>query len=88
MKLKIKKGDTVQVTAGAQKGVKGTVMTVNRKAMKITVQGVKVMTHFDKQEGLKKIEAPIDYSNVKLVEKASKEAKKPTAKKTKAAARK
>lgn len=84
-KLQIKKGDTVQVIAGAQKGVKGAVLAVNRKAMKITVQGVRVLTHFDKQDGIKKVEGAIDYSNVKLVEKAAKEAKKT---KKKASARK
>lgn len=80
-KLQIKKGDTVQVIAGSQKGIKGTVLNVNPKAMKITIQGVNVQTHFSKEDGLKKIEGTIDYSNAKLVEKAA--AKKPVAKKAK-----
>jgi large subunit ribosomal protein L24 len=67
MKLKIKKGDQVQVIAGADKGKKGEVVQVDPKAMKLKVSGVKVMTHFDKKDGLKKLEAFIDYSNVKLV---------------------
>jgi large subunit ribosomal protein L24 len=80
MKLKIKKGATVQVITGSDKGKKGTVVEVDPKAMKIKVQGVKVMTHFDKKEGLLKKEAFIDYSNVKLVENAPE--KKSPAKKT------
>jgi large subunit ribosomal protein L24 len=70
MKLKIKKGATVQVITGSDKGKKGTVVEIDPKAMKVKVQGVKVMTHFDKKEGLLKKESFIDYSNVKLVEKA------------------
>lgn len=78
MKLKIKKGDTVQVIAGSQKGTKGSVMAVDPKKFKVKVQGVRVQTHFDKKEGILKSEGFIDYSNVKLVEKAAKEAKKAT----------
>lgn len=75
IKLKIKKGATVQVIAGADKGKKGTVLAVNVKAMKIQVQGVKVQTHFDKKDGLLKKEGFIDYSNVKLLDAPTKEKK-------------
>lgn len=75
MKLKIKKGATVQVITGSDKGKKGSVLAVDAKAMKIQVQGVKVQTHYDKKDGLLKKEGFIDYSNVKLVEGASKEKK-------------
>lgn len=86
MKLKIKKGDTVQVITGADKGKKGSVIEVKPSAMKIKIQGVKVQTHFDKKEGLLKKEGFIDFSNVKLVEVAAKEKKavKKTAAKAKA----
>ena len=83
MKLKIKKGDTVQVIAGAQKGTKGSVMAIDPHKLKIKVQGVRVQTNFNKQDGIVKAEGFIDYSNVKLVEAAAKEAKKSS--KTKAA---
>jgi large subunit ribosomal protein L24 len=86
MKLKIKKGDTVQVIAGSDKGTKGTVLEVLPRKMRIRIQGVRVQTHFDKKEGILKKEGTIDYSNVKLVEKAKKEAQ--VKKKTKAQARK
>jgi large subunit ribosomal protein L24 len=82
MKLSIKKGDTVQVIAGADKGKKGAVLAVEPKLMKLKVEGVKVMTHFDKKDGLKKLEGLIDYSNVKLVEKVSAEKKKTAKKKS------
>ena len=81
MKLKIKKGATVQVITGSDKGKKGSVIAVDAANMKIKVQGVKVQTHFDKKDGLLKKEGFIDYSNVKLVEAAAKE-KKTTSKKT------
>jgi large subunit ribosomal protein L24 len=84
MKLKIKKGDTVQVTTGSDKGKKGSVMEVKPLAMKIKIQGVKIQTHYDKKDGLLKKEGFIDYSNVKLVEAAAKE-KKAVKKTTKSA---
>lgn len=75
MKLKIKKGATVQVITGSDKGKKGSVLAVDAKNMKVLVQGVKVQTHYDKKDGLLKKEGFIDYSNVKLVEAAAKEKK-------------
>lgn len=83
LKLKIKKGDKVQVITGGDKGKKGTVIEVNAKALKIKIEGVKVQTHYDKKDGLLKKEGFIDYSNVQLVEKSAKAAKeKKTAKKS------
>ncbi len=82
MKLKIKKGATVQVITGADKGKKGTVLAVNTEKMTVQVQGVKVETHYSKQDGLQKKEGSIAYSNVKLLEAAAKQKK--AAKKTKA----
>lgn len=76
MKLNIRKGATVQVIAGSDKGKKGTVLAVDSVKMKIQIQGVKVQTHFDKKEGLLKKEGFIDYSNVKLLEAAAPEKKK------------
>lgn len=79
MKLKIKKGATVEVIAGAEKGKKGTVLEINPNDLKIKVQGIRVQTKNDKKEGFIKREGFIDYSNVKLVETAP--AKKKTSKK-------
>ncbi len=69
IKLKISKGDSVQVIAGADRGKKGSVIEVNPKALKIKVEGVKMVTHFDQKDGITKKEGFIDYSNVKLLEK-------------------
>lgn len=80
MKLKIKKGATVQVITGQDKGKKGSVLAIDSAAMKIKVQGVKVQTHYDKKDGLLKKEGFIDYSNVKLVEAAAAKDKKPAKK--------
>lgn len=80
MKLKIKKGATVQVIAGSDKGKSGKVIEIKMNPLKIKVQGVKVQTHFDKKDGLLKKEGFIDYSNVKLVA-ASEKATKAKAKK-------
>ncbi len=71
MKLKIKKGDTVEVISGAEKGKKGTVLGVDKKNLKIRVQGVRVQTHFDKKEGILKKEGVFDYSKVKFVQAAA-----------------
>jgi large subunit ribosomal protein L24 len=84
MKLKIRKGDTVQIIAGADKGKKGKVVEVLPSRMKVKVEGVKVMTHFDKKDGLKKLEGFLDYSNVALVEKSGDTKKKTAKKKTSA----
>lgn len=81
-KLSIKKGATVQVITGSDKGKKGEVLEVNANTLKVKVQGVKVQTHYDKKEGLLKKEGFIDYSNVKLVSApdAKAAAKKPAKK--------
>jgi large subunit ribosomal protein L24 len=86
-KLKIRKGATVQVTAGADKGKKGTVLAVDSRALRIKVQGVKVQTHFDKKDGLKQLEGFIDYSNVKLIEGPAASKPKKTAAKKKTASK-
>ncbi len=65
MKLKIKKGDIVQVIAGSEKGKKGKVLTIDRNRLKVRIAGIRVQTHFDKKKGIQKIEGWVDYSNVK-----------------------
>lgn len=87
MKLKINKGDLVEAITGSDKGKRGNVMSIDKNKMKIKVQGLKVMTHFDKKEGIQKKEGFFDYSNVKLVEKAKAKAGKATKGKKKSEAR-
>ncbi|MGE4133872.1 MAG: KOW motif-containing protein [Bdellovibrionales bacterium] len=68
MKLKIKKGATVEVISGAEKGKKGTVLEILPGPLKVRVQGIRIQTHFDKKDGIQKKEGLIHYSNLRLVE--------------------
>lgn len=79
MKLKIKKGATVEVITGTDKGKRGSVVEVDPKKLRVKIQGVRVQTHFDKKDGILKKEGFLDYSNVRLVEAAKKEPKKKAA---------
>ncbi len=71
-KLHVKKGDTVQVIAGSDKGKVGEVMQTLSKTGKIVVKGVNIRTKHikPKQEGesgqIVSSEAPIHSSNVML----------------------
>jgi large subunit ribosomal protein L24 len=85
MKLKIKKGATVQVIAGAEKGKRGVVTEIDSKKMGVRVQGIRIQTHYSKENGLEKKEGLIHYSNLKLVDAP---AAKTSGKKTKTAAKK
>lgn len=85
MKLKIKKGATVQVISGSEKGRSGKVLEVNTSKMRIRVEGVKMITKHTKEDGLQKKEGWIHYSNAKLTEAAApkkKAAKKSTKEKS------
>ncbi len=68
VKLKIKRGDSVKVITGSDKGKTGEVLAIDTGKMKIKVQGAKIMTHYDKKDGLLKKEGFMDYSNVQLLE--------------------
>jgi large subunit ribosomal protein L24 len=86
MKLSIKKGATVEVITGAEKGKRGTVLDVDKKNLRLRIQGVKIQTKHSKKDGLQKSEGYIHYSNAKLIEAApAKKSEKKSAKKTKAA---
>lgn len=74
MKLKIKKGATVEVIAGADKGKKGTVAALDKKNLKVKVTGVRLLTHHDRKDGLLKKEGFISYSNIALVSNPDKKA--------------
>ena len=72
MKLKLKVEDEVQVIAGSDKGVKGSVLEVSNNQRKVRVKGVRVQTCFDKEKGIQKKEGFIDRSNVKVINPAPK----------------
>lgn len=70
IKLKIKKGATVEVIAGADKGKRGTVLEIAKDKMMVRVQGVRMQTHYS-TEGMSKREGLLHYSNVKMIEAAA-----------------
>lgn len=71
-KMHVKKGDTVQVIAGSEKGKVGEVLESLPEQSKIVVKGVNIRTKHvkPKQEGesgqIQTFEAPIHSSNVML----------------------
>ena len=88
MATKIKKGDTVQVLAGKDKGSTGKVIAVDRERDRVTVEGVNRVTRHTKAGessrgsrtgGLIVQEASIHVSNVAVVDPSD---KKPTRIKT------
>ena len=78
--MRIKKGDTVVVLAGKDKGKQGTVLKAMPKEDKVIVEGVNIQTKHQKQTQkeaaeIKHQEGPIHVSNVMLVDSKT---KKPT----------
>jgi large subunit ribosomal protein L24 len=76
MGLKIKRGDTVVVLSGKEKGKRGEVERVIPREERVVVSGVNVRTRHarptqNNQQGLYTFEAPIHVSNVMLVEPGS-----------------
>jgi large subunit ribosomal protein L24 len=76
-KLKIKKGDTVYVNAGNDKGKTGKVLSVLTEKDRVIVEGVNLVSKHTKpnskqpQGGIIKQEAAIHISNVNLIDPAS-----------------
>ena len=74
VKLKIKKGDTVEVIAGDDKGKKAAVLSVNAAKLQVVVEGCKVAKKTVKPSdnnpkgGFENKEMPMDISNVRKVE--------------------
>jgi len=79
-KLHIKKGDTVMVITGNNKGTKGRVLEVIRKTDRAIVEGVNLIKKHTKpnaetpQGGIVEKEAPVHISNLMLVDPKSGEA--------------
>lgn len=81
---RIKKGDTVVVISGKNKGKSGTVIAVNPKEETAIVEGVnKIKKHQKKdqthdQSGIIEREAPIRLSKIAIVDPKGKDKGKPT----------
>ena len=71
--MKIKKGDTVKVIAGKDKGKEGKVLAVNVKDNTVIVEGINMVTKHNKPSaanqagGITTKEAALHVSNVMLV---------------------
>ncbi len=74
IKLKIKKGDTVKIIAGDDRGKEAEVLKVMPKTSQVIVAGCKLVkkaikpTEENAQGGFKNVEMPIHISNVAKVE--------------------
>ncbi|TQD34841.1 50S ribosomal protein L24 [Haloflavibacter putidus] len=74
-KLKITSGDTVRVIAGDHKGQEGKVQKVLIEKNKAIVEGINMVSKHQKpsasnpQGGIAKKEAPINISNLSLIDK-------------------
>jgi large subunit ribosomal protein L24 len=74
--LKIRRGDTVVVISGKEKGKRGEVERVIPAKSRVVVSGVNVRTRHARpsqqnQEGLYTFDAPIHISNVMLIDPSS-----------------
>ena len=71
--MRIKKGDTVVVITGKDKGKMGEILATNCAKSTVVVSGVNIQTHHNKPKsredkgGVVKVEGPINSSNVQLV---------------------
>ena len=73
-KMHIKKGDTVYVLAGEDRGKQGRVLSVDAAKNRAIVEGVNIVKKSTKpsakhpQGGIIEMEAPINLSNINLVD--------------------
>ena len=78
MKLRIKKGDTVKILAGNDKGKTGRVLMVYPEQLRVLVEGVNIKKRHTRPSqanpkgGIIAKEAPIHYSNVALLDDKNK----------------
>lgn len=76
-KFHIRKGDSVQIIAGNDKGKSGKVLEVNRKKYRAFVEGANMVTKHVKpsatnpEGGIQETEASIHLSNLKLIDPAT-----------------
>jgi large subunit ribosomal protein L24 len=76
-KIHIKKGDQVMVITGESKGQKGRVLEVDRAKNRAIVEGINMVSKHTKphskapQGGIVKKEAPINLSNLMLIDPTS-----------------
>jgi large subunit ribosomal protein L24 len=95
MKTKLKKGQTVQLITGADKGKSGEIIKLFPKNYSALVKGVNVKKKHQKptkeqKGGIVSIEKPVHLSNLKIIDgkKSQEKSKKQDTKKTEAKAKK
>lgn len=77
VKFHIKKGDTVLVISGNDKGKRGSVLEIDKTKKRAIIEGVNMITKHVKpsaenpEGGIKKTEAAIHISNVMIVDPAT-----------------
>ncbi len=73
MKMHVKKGDTVKILCGKDKGKQGKILRSIPQKQRVVVEGANMMkkamrpTQANPQGGISTVEAPIHVSNVMLV---------------------
>lgn len=76
-KINIRKGDTVYVRSGEDRGKTGRVLEVQRSKMRAVVEGINIVSKATKpsakhpQGGIVKMEAPVHISNLSLIDPKS-----------------
>jgi large subunit ribosomal protein L24 len=74
IKLRIKKGDTVKVIAGDDKGKQGRILSVNKTTLRALVEGINMSTKHTKptakntKGGIVHQEASVHISNLMLID--------------------
>ncbi|MCH4056437.1 50S ribosomal protein L24 [Lapidilactobacillus gannanensis] len=77
--MHVKTGDKVKVISGKDKGKEGSVIKILSKQNRVVVEGVNMVkkhnkpSNTDPQGGIKDQEAPIDVSNVMLIDPSTNE---------------
>ncbi len=76
-RMHITRGDTVRVVSGDDKGKEGSVLSVDRKKYRVTIEGVNIVKRHKRaqregeESGIIEFPAPIDASNVMLIDPKS-----------------
>lgn len=76
-RMYITRGDTVRVVSGDDKGKEGSVLSVDRKKYRVTIEGVNIVKRHKRaqregeESGIIEFPAPIDASNVMLIDPKS-----------------
>ncbi len=76
-RMHITRGDTVRVVSGDDKGKEGSVLSVDRKKYRVTIEGVNIVKRHKRaqregeESGIIEFPASIDASNVMLIDPKS-----------------